>query len=241
MTTNKEQHTIINDLISLNRQELKLLLAEEKVRLIHELGEKFGLGDVRDYGACGRIDFGLGEVDVEVNCCISGKPCATTGHATSPLLSSYYWIPIDCRYYGSGQNGAKKFNYMVALTQQDIDFKTGNFHTVFGAVQIWRGLEEFEGCEIGGEINEKPDKKRFSEDHRVQFNAQKAFPPAVRNIKIYDGDILNPEEKPWGIQWDAGAWGTIPKTFDMGSSDYRTEDIARFATNLIIADFTANL
>lgn len=215
-----------------NREELKSLLAEEKVRLIFKLGEKFGLNNVRDYGACGRTEFGLRVVDIKINCKRKGGPCHGTGHATSPLLSAYYWIPIVCTC------GNADFRYMVALHQQDIDLTTGNFHEVFGVVQIWRGLEESEGCEIGGEINESLG-GHFPEDHRVLFNAQKAFPPAVRCGG--SGTVTNPGEKPWGIQWDADAWGTIPKTFDMGSSDYRTEDIARFATNLIIADFTANL
>lgn len=73
-------------------------------------------------------------------------------------MSNYFWINIECRINGGGNQIAEE-NYVITMLQQDIDLNTGNCHMhLDGKIQVWRNLVKFKGCEKGGEIRVKPTK-----------------------------------------------------------------------------------
>lgn len=204
------------------------MLAEEKAKLLHELGDLFIDDDElwrTGYGVSGYIA-GLPGM-LAINCGKSDwrKPCDKTGVGRG-RLSLYHWIPFIYREEDANFERC----YTLSLCREDIDISTGNLHTDFYALQLTRLGSD--GPEVGGQVNPCPEKDPdYPDAYNIQYRAGDSFPIAVRGDQKLPRKVTS-DNAPWGY---TGLEGDIP-IMELDDSAYDAQKVAQFALKLIEMD-----
>lgn len=205
-------------------------LAWEKARLVAALGsclDDDGERVIGEFGASGRLRSWGFPGAFYVNCNRRGEPCEMVGRGKG-RLAHYFWIPVVYR------EGGRDECYVLALSQDDLDVRTGNVHTCFGRLQFL--CTRHEGLEVGGQTNSEP--VRVDGGWRLDYQADDAFPRAI----IDYGEGCEPrtvvdDDRPWGY---AGFERVLP-VMDLADPAYDPMAVADFFMRLVAHDLRTAL
>ena len=131
------------------------------------------------------------------------------GSSHSPTLFNYRWISTIFR----NSNGLE-LGYTIALSQEDLDVKTGNIHVGFTLVQIIRNrfdVSDKRAGESGGHANPSPSgsfhlvyegiENAPVGGYSLSYLSESCYPRAVRQVESSKEDksrTINCDIKPWG-------------------------------------------